>query len=129
MVACDLRVRVQALEEAQKVGGTGATASRETRMALWWIWMYRDGGGGGIGTMVGRMGARRPRIQTRDHRRTRSSITLDGMENGGVWEVELAARERPRASDGGGGAAEGAAAVRSSAQGDGDERQCVARPW
>ena len=108
MVACDLRVRVQALEEAQKVGGTGATASRETRMALWWIWMYRDGGGGGIGTMVGRMGARRPRIQTRDRRRARSLITLDGMENGGVWEVELAARERPRMVHGGGGAAEAA---------------------
>ena len=63
VAACDLRVRVQALEEARKVGGTGATASRETRMALWWIWMDGDGGGGGIGTMVGRMGARRPRIK------------------------------------------------------------------
>ena len=77
----------------------------------------RIGGGGGIGTMVGRMGARRPRIQTREHRRALSSITLNRTENRGGWEVELAAREQPRMVDGGGGAAEGATAVRSAAAG------------
>ena len=79
--------------------------------------------------MVGRMGARRPRIQTREHRRARSSITLDGIENGGGWEVELAAREQPRTVDGGGGAAEGAGQFDRQQQGIGDERPRVARSW
>ena len=77
----------------------------------------RIGGGGGIVTMVGRMGTCRPRIQTREHRRALSSITLNRTENRGGWEVELAAQEQPRMVDGGGGAAEGATAVGSAAAG------------
>ena len=79
--------------------------------------------------MVVRMRARRPRIQTREHRRALSSITLDGIESRGGWEVELAAREQLRTVDGGGGAAEGAEQCDRQQQGIGDERPRVARSW
>ena len=90
-----------------------------------------DGGGGGIAiaVMAMVMGARRPRIWTREHRRARSSITLDGTENREGWEVELAAWERPRMVDGGGGAVERARQCDRRRQGDGNERPRVARSW
>ena len=74
------------------IDGVGAITWRETRTALWWIWMDRDGGGGSAGTMVGR----RPRIQARGRRRTRPSVAVGGIEHGGDYDVSWEAWERSR---------------------------------
>ena len=54
------------------VDGVGAIASQEASMALWWIGVDWDGGGGGAGTMAGR----RPRIYTRGRRRGHLSVAI-----------------------------------------------------
>ena len=37
------------------------------------------------------MAARRPRIETREHRRARSLVTVGGIERGGGYDVGLKA--------------------------------------